>query len=394
MAKWRRKIPWLFCIVLLVSCQPGPVSQEPDLPELPFSADLQTAITEALADGQEPYELGVSAAVIVPGYEVWTGVGGISHPGEPITPDTLFDVGSVQKNFEAALVLKMAEEDLLSLDDPISLYLPALPNADGGITIRQLLDHSSGVFNVFEHPDFPWIRVDVDYARSWELEEVFDNFVLEPYGPPGHVQHYSSTNYLLLTAIVEKVSGFTVPEELGRYFLGPMNLANTYVTMDAPPPEQYTVAHPWVDLERDRQLEDLYGISLAWKSTLTHPTLFSTAGDLARWMHALFYHRTVLAPESLDEMLAYPEVTVRDPEGGRYGLGVVDYSASLGMNVIGHMGSSLGYVAAALYLPEYGVTVVILINAGESPQPLGGWLLYDSWSAIVEVLREQGIVEP
>lgn len=80
----------------------------------------------------------------------------------------LFEVGSVQKNFEAALVLKLVEDDVLSFDDPISMYLPTYPNVNGEITIRQLLNHTSGVFNVFEHPDFPWVGSDVDYSIEWK----------------------------------------------------------------------------------------------------------------------------------------------------------------------------------------------------------------------------------
>lgn len=382
----------LLVFIMATSCGSNIVTEDPVLPPLPFADQLQLALDEALESGRNGHELGVSAALIVPGYEVWTGVSGVSQPGVPVTIDMLFDAGSIEKNFQAALLLKLAEDDLLSLDNPISLYLPYLPNVDGRITIRQLLDHSSGVFNVFEHPDFPWVRPDVDYARDWQLEEVFDAFVLEPYGPPGATQHYSSTNYLLLTAIVEEVTELSVSEELACYFLGPLSLGDVYVTMGEPPPDYYPVAHPWVDHDGDGQLEDLYDIPLNWKSTLTHPTLFATASDLARWMNALYHEQIVLRPESLEEMLSYPEVEIGDPEGGVYGLGVVDYSDILGIHVIGHAGSSLGYTGAALYLPESGVSVTVLINTGESPLTLGGRLLHDIWSALIDVLQEEGII--
>lgn len=114
------------------------------------------------------YDLGISAAVLVPGYRTWTGASGYSHRSVPIADDMLFEVGSVQKNFEAALVLKLVEDDVLSFDDPISMYLPTYPNVNGEITIRQLLNHTSGVFNVFEHPDFPWVGSDVDYSIEWK----------------------------------------------------------------------------------------------------------------------------------------------------------------------------------------------------------------------------------
>lgn len=377
----------VLCAFGTSSCRPTPLTEAPELPELPYADRLQQAIEGVVQEVEAQFELGISAAVIAPGYRPWTGVSGTSHADVGITPDMLFDAGSVEKNLEAALVLKLVEEGLLALDDPVSQYLPAYPHVDGTITVRQLLDHTSGIFNVFEHPDFPWVGAGVDYSRSWELEEVFNTFVLEPYGPPGQVQHYSSTNYLLVTAIIEQVTGSSVPEEIDRRLLRPMALEYTYVSMGQQPPEAYAVAHPWVDVDGDSALEDLSGMPLTWKVTLTHPALFSTASDLAQWMHALYHEQTVLDPDSLKEMLAYPEVTRRDPEGGVYGLGVVDFTDRLGVPVLGHGGSSLGYSAAALYLPQSGTSVAWLINTGESPRELADRLMSHVWSSLLAVLR-------
>jgi D-alanyl-D-alanine carboxypeptidase len=370
----------------ICSCSSNTPHENSVLTELPFTSNLQDAITQALPSGQDQPELGISAAVIVPGYRTWMGVNGNSHADVPITTDMLFDAGSIEKNFQAALVLELAQEKRLSLDDPISKYLPAYKNVDGNITLRQLLNHTSGVFNVFEHPDFPWVRSEVDYSRAWKLEQVFNNYVLEPYGPPGYAQHYASTNYLLLTAIIEKVTGNSVPDEIERRFLGPMQLEHTFISMGEPPPENYAVAHPWVDVDGDGLLEDLYGIPLTWKVTLTHPVMFSTPGDLARWMDALFHNRSVLSPNALREMLTYPETTLRDPEGASYGLGVVDYSDLLGVPVYGHAGSSLGYCGAALYMSEQDISLAWLVNTGESPPELASRIMMNTWSSLSEVL--------
>jgi D-alanyl-D-alanine carboxypeptidase len=374
------------CVAGTVSCDTKISYEEQNLPELSFADDLQEAIDRVLL-AYPDYDLGISAAVIVPGYRTWTGVSGSSHQNVPITTDMLFDAGSIQKNFEAALVLKLAEDDMLSLDDPISKYLPAYPNVEGQITVRQLLNHTSGIFNVFEHPDFPWVGPDVDYSKEWKEEQVFNTFVLEPYGPPGYAQHYSSTNYLLITTIIEEATGSTVPDEIERYFLKPMKLKNTFVSMGEQPPAKYSVAHPWVDIDRDGNLDDLHGIPLTWKVSLSHPVMFSTPKDLVYWTNELFHEGTVIHPNSLAEMLTYPQVTLRDPEGGIYGLGVVDYSDMLDTQVYGHLGSSLGYTAAALYLPEYGVSVAWLINTGESPVELAGYMMFDTWSALSDVIR-------
>jgi CubicO group peptidase (beta-lactamase class C family) len=104
-------------------------------------------------------------------------------------------------------------------------------------------------------------------------------------------------------------------------------------------------------------------------------------------MQALYYDQSVLAPDSLEEMLTYPEPTFPDPEGGKYSLGVIDFSDLLGMHAIGHGGSSLGYSAAALYLPEYGTAVAWLVNTGESPRELADEIMWNTWSSLSEVLR-------
>ncbi len=383
----------IVCAIGIPSCKSQTRSGEQGLPELPYAQDLQGAIDQILAEFPE-YELGISAAVIAPGYKTWAGTSGYSHQNVPVTADMLFDVGSIQKNFEAALVLRLVEERVLSLDDPISKYLPPYPHVDGSITVRQLLNHTSGVFNVFEHPDFPWVGTEVDYSKAWQTEEVFDKFVLAPYGPPGYAQHYASTNYLLITKIIEEATGSTAPAEIERYFLAPLKLEHTFVGMGELPPGKYCVAHPWVDIDLEGTLDDLHGIPRTWIASLTHPVMFSTPTDLVRWMDALYHEKTVISPDSLAEMLTYPEVTLRDPEGGIYGLGVVDYSEVLGMQALGHGGSSLGFSGVSLYLPEYNTSVAWLINTGESPVELANQIMSHTWSAIVNVIRMNQIILP
>jgi len=299
---------------------------------------------------------------------------------------TLFDVGSVAKNLEASLALVLVEENAMGLDDPISTWLPPLRNVDGSITVRQLLNHTSGVFNVFENPAFPWVGTDVDRTREWSLEETFSTFVLDPYGPPGAIQHYSSTNYRLLTTILERVTGRSVPQEIQDRFLAPLGLEHSWMTMGSLPPDRLSLAHPWADLDRDGVMEDLGDYSRVWVASLTHPVLFSTPTDLVGWLCALYRDRTVLDPSSLHAMLVLPQPDVLDPEGGRYGLGVVDFSQILGANVIGHAGSALGFSAAALYLPDHGVALAWAINTGESPADLAGAFMGRVWEGLSGVL--------
>jgi D-alanyl-D-alanine carboxypeptidase len=372
----------------IASCTTKVNNEDDILPELSFAQELQEAIDKFILMHPD-YELGISAAVIVPGHRTWTGVSGFSHQGVPITTDMLFDVASIQKNFEAALVLKLVEDNVLSLDDPISNYLPSYPNVDDNITIRQLLNHTSGVFDVMEHPDFPLLGTDVDYSKEWKEEEVFDTFVLDPYGPPGHTQHYSNTNYLLITTIIEEVTGSTVPDEIEHFFLEPMNMEKTFVSMGELPPVKYSIAHPWVDINFDGNLDDLYGIPQTWIASLTHPVMFSTPTDLVHWTNELYHQGTVLSASSLTEMLTYPEVPYPDPQGVMFGLGVQNYTNFLQrQQVFGHTGWGLGYSSAALYLPEYGISLTWFINTGHPHGELSGYnILIETWSLFSSVLE-------
>lgn len=396
---------WIvICLVLiftlnLANCAPraaDPQKTSP-APQLPYAGELQIALDQALEAGQGPYNLGISAALIVPGYQSWLGTSGNSHAGVPVTPDMLFDIGSIAKNFEAALVLKLAEDGLLDLDDPLSVWLPPFPNVDCDITVRQLLNHTSGIFDVVEHPEFPCFNSGIDFTKRWTLEQVFDAFVLEPYAPPGEVQHYANTNYLLVTAIIEKATGNTVQEELDRRFFAPLNLKDIYVSRGEPLVERYKLAHPWIESDRGSALQDNASTPVACKATLTHPVIYATAQDLARWIQALYQQRIVLSPTSMEEMLTYPTTTFVDPDMpgvGKYGLGVVDFTGFLGISAIGHGGSTLGYTAAALYLPEHHITLVWIINTGESPRELADAMMGSTWANLSKVLPEPAASQP
>jgi D-alanyl-D-alanine carboxypeptidase len=111
----------------------------------------------------------------------------------------LFGTGSITKNFVAALTMKLAEEKILTLDDPLSDWLPAYPYIDGRITIRQLLNHTSGHYMFWDN-DSLWDELNKDRTIIWTPEEILA-YIREPYFVPGEGWHYSNTNYLLMAMI-------------------------------------------------------------------------------------------------------------------------------------------------------------------------------------------------
>jgi D-alanyl-D-alanine carboxypeptidase len=112
-------------------------------PELPLSEQLQKALDENLKDFEVK---GVFVAIIMPEREIWLGTSGISHHTVTIKPDMLFAIGSITKNIVAALTLQLVEEGMLSLEDPLDKWFPSYPKVDRAITIRQLLNHTSGLY--------------------------------------------------------------------------------------------------------------------------------------------------------------------------------------------------------------------------------------------------------
>lgn len=355
-------------VILLTACgkpaeEPTPVieSQTP-LPGLPFAQSLQ----EALDSGLQQYGgKGISAAIVVPGYRPWVGVSGVSHDATQITPETVFDAGSTHKIFTAATILRLVEEGELSLDDPLKKWLPEYPHVDNTITIRQLMNHTGGVFDMVRHPEY-WEAMAADTTKIWEPEEILNNFLLEPYFPKGTGWHYSTPGYILLRMIVEEATGTDLATAYRTYLWDPLGLENTYLAIYEQLPED--TAHGWFDLDGDGSYDDIPQF-VSFNSS-TAGAIFANAEDLAIWSHALFYEKLILSEESLEQMLTFEATTPDEPLLVGYGLGAVKFSPALfnGLEMWGHSGNAAGYAAGCIYLPEYGVSIGIVVNthAGET----------------------------
>jgi D-alanyl-D-alanine carboxypeptidase len=280
-----------------------------------------------------------------------------------IERDMLFDIASVGKTFTAALVLQLAEEGLLSLDDPLHTWLPAYPNIERTITIRQLLNHTSGIFDFVEN-DAYWDSVLGDPNKLWEPADVLA-LVREPYFSPGQGARYSSTNYILLGMIVEAVTGSTMAEQIRTRFLIPLGLTHTFWLGSGRISGE--IAHGHFDLDGDGEIEDMASLPRTSidSSKWACGAIASTAEDIARWADALYGGR-ILGPEAMEQMLSFYRPVAEAPGGplaSGYGLGVQEFTAGE-QRMWGHLGQYPGYMAAMLYVPAYRITVVVLINDG------------------------------
>ena len=381
---------FMFCLVtiLMFGCaspaaplsQPSPShSVGGELQPLPFADELQ----KVLDDGLKAFNGagGISAAVIVPGYKPWIGVSGFSAVGPNgyvlMQPDMLFQIGSIEKNFTAALMLQLVEEGRLSLDDPISRWVSGYEQIDPSITIRQLLNHTSGIYDLEDNPrSFTGLYRSEGYkaiywSHSWTLDDVMA-LVEEPDFPPGQGWHYSNTGYRLARVIIEAETGMSISQALRTRLLEPLDLDHTWVECGRPASEGLEFVHAWADVNGDGNLDDISTQSPNFYCSILSSPTWTTAEDLARWSQALFYEGRVLSAGSLAEMLTFvPAHDPTEPTGAEYGLGVGKFNFKLvspdnsrlaHLEHYGHGGDVIGYDAIMIYLPQHHATVVALFN--------------------------------
>ena len=351
-------------------------------PELPFAKELQDALDAGLEKYDDGKEItGISAAVIVPGNSTWLGVSGVSHRTTRITSDTPFAAGSITKNFTAAIILQLEEEGVLSLDDPLHRWLSDYVNIDNAITIRQLLNHKSGIHYMTENAEY-WDAVFSDPNRVLTPKMVITTFVLEPYFPKGTDWHYSNSSYLLLGMIIKEATGSELSSEYRNRLSTPLGLDSWFLPAEEALPDN--TAHGWFDLDGDGAYDELSVLSMTpfYSSVAAAGGMFSTAEDLAKWSRALFHEGRVLSEQSLDQMLTFyspiPEIPNNPPIVAGYGLGVVRFAPELfnGLEIWGHGGDAPGYAAGSLYLVDYGVSIGIATNTdkGEAMRTLNDLL--------------------
>jgi D-alanyl-D-alanine carboxypeptidase len=324
---------------------------------------FEARVEEALMNRLKEYDVkGASAAIILPDGRVRSLCAGVSADTVTMKPDMLFAIGSITKNMVAALVLQLAEEQLLSLDDPLSRWLPSYPHVDSIITIRQLLNHTSGIYMFWENPKL-WEDM-LAFRDSLFTPEVVLTYLKKPHFAPGKGFRYSNTNYLLLAMIAVRATHSSLSAEFRRRFWEPLRLGNTYLSMEEPIPQEQ-LAHVWGDnFQNDGSNRDITFLPRASHESITYGSsgVFTTAGELAQWCHALF-HGQVLKKSALDQMLDFnPQATTSWCDG--YGLGVQLFKKKItdGERAYGHGGGNIGTSAYMVYLPDRDVSISLMIN--------------------------------
>jgi len=323
----------------------------------PLSSRLDAALTHFAA--AHPTFPGVAVAIKTPVFE-WSGAEGLADRAghRPLTPDTPFRIASVTKTFTAAAILRLVEEGKLGLEDPIARRLSPSTVAAlrrggydaGAIRVRELLQHTSGLYDYAEDQAFQTFVVGHPRHRWTRAEQV--RFALahgKPLGPPGAAFHYSDTGYILLGEILERRTG----QNLGgayRSLLGfdRLGLGRTYLeTLEPAPPREPSRAHQYlgtIDTTGFDPSFDLYGGG----------GLVSTVGDLARFYEALLAGRVYARAATLRTMLGNP--TSR--RLADLGMGI--FPESIGRQTCWHHDGFWG--TTVLRCPQLRATIAITVN--------------------------------
>lgn len=267
-----------------------------------------------------------------------TASAGVSQLGKekPADPGGHFRIGSVTKTFVATIIAQLADERVLAFDDPVDDHLPSVVPGGDAITIRQLLNHTSGLYDYMHDEGYS--------TNRWRGENRFDHydpaqlldvaFGHEPYFAPGEGWHYSNTNYIVLGLLIEAVTGGSYPDNVERRILKPLKLNETSVPGDrARLPRPYAHGYTTVDGDTDVDASAM-NPSLDWAAG----DMVSTTADLDRFFDALLGSE-LTSENTLDQMReAVDTGTVFG-----YGLGLQRFELPCGVSVEGHSGQLLGY---------------------------------------------------
>jgi D-alanyl-D-alanine carboxypeptidase len=283
----------------------------------------------------------------------------------------MFSVGSIGKSYSAAVAIQLCAEKRCVMDDPIHKYLPSYDNIDSSITIRQLMNHTSGLADFADNSEY-WNALFEDPSRMWGLDEMLRDFIKKPQFPKGTSWNYATTNYVLLRKMIQDITGKTMPEIYRERLFSKLGLNNTFATNSSALPEM--AVHSWFDLDNDRVYDEFTSWDRMAFASSIGSEVWATPADLALWMDKLIRERIVIPEEFEDEMFDFHSPCPGEEFIDGYGLGVLNFSTEFtrGIRAWGHAGNSLGFGAIAIYLPDYDVTVAMMDNTEKAEAIFAG----------------------
>ncbi|HEX8516881.1 MAG TPA: serine hydrolase [Bacteroidia bacterium] len=333
----------------------------------------------------------LSASIQLSNTAIWSKAAGISSlvPYSPAATTDTYEIGSVAKTMTAACVLHLVDQGLLTLDDSLHEWIDTIPHINPDITIRQLLRHQSGIYEVLSNPAHQSALL-ADTDSIWSALDFISAFIQPAPGVPGGSFAYNNTGYFLLGMIIEEVTGNPFQSEIRSRFLTPLNL-NT-LAIPSLEPFSSPVAHVWIDTDGDGVTEDDHTFFYNWRSLNSAVAAaggyYGTASDVSQWMRS--YMRGDL--HSAGIMSQAKSTITAGGMPATYGLGLMRKLFS-GLVGYGH-GGDLAYSASSWYFPSKDISITVLNNDADITSwqlvPVVNALLqsYNQWEAITTTVSE------
>lgn len=286
------------------------------------------ALRDALGRARRATKVsGLSLAVLTDDGRGWAGTTGTGAFGQTLTTESPMFIGSVTKTFVATLILRLAEEGKLDLDASVSSYLPNAALVAKGATVRHLLNHTSGVADLYSALAS---RLAKAPNRVWTSRELL-RFIPKQHFAPGNGYKYSNTNYYLLGLVAQHVGGAPVRQLLDEYVTAPLGLSHTILL--------------------DAENASLTSMPVGWVSSFwTSGSMISTPTELVTFSRALFA-KGLLTPAYVNPMATFHR--------HGYGLGVQRFKYG-GKPARGHSGLLYTNTTLMLHFPTKGVSVAVI----------------------------------
>ena len=273
--------------------------------------------------------------------------------GVPIEPQMVFRLGSITKQFTAVCILMLYEQGKLDLQDDLTRFLPDFPTGGRQVTVEHLLTHTSGIKSYTGMPE--WLPL---WRKDMTLEELIILFKDQPFDfEPGEEFRYNNSGYILLGAIIEKLSGMKYADFVQKNIFEPLGMSHSlYDNTEKIVPGRVA----GYSRDKDRYLNAAY---LSMTQPYAAGSLASSVDDLALWDAALYTDK-LLKPETL--ALAFKSYKLKNGDDTQYGYGWL-VSQYEGQVVIEHAGGINGFTTGGIRIPDEKVYVAVLTNC-ENPE--------------------------
>ncbi len=279
------------------------------------------------------------------------------------TSNSMFKLASVTKHFTAFGIMRLVESGALTLDKRVSDFFPQYPNLDSNITVRHLLNHTSGIQSFTEIPEqfAPFECIEATH------EQMLSVFMEQPLlFKPGHGHEYSNSGYYLLGVIIEQISGLSYEDFFTKEFFKPLKMDSTCYCYDRKIIPNRVRGY---DAEQGNSIET--GLKNCEYINMNPPFagggLCSSTNDLTKWCHAIV-NGNLLKPESLQQI--FSPTPLANGEVIDYGFGLRTYLKNE-LSSVGHEGGIPGFLSMFMYYPKQKTAIAVLANSTSSDP----WLL-------------------